>query len=198
MSSLKIFFCCYLESGPVWVIPICCRAVECVGGSKLQHWCQHSAVRVAGRGELHVVGTDEVKSVVLALVSGGTGWEKQMLLNVVPILACLQERARLKTVSVEGDTHIGRAVAAVVAPRTPIVTGLITQNAVFSEVQQQFLSEFAGLDPLSVLEYFRVRLMPVSQESFLDRLPLFRRVSVFYFWINVVLVVTVLEAWGGG
>ena len=149
------------------------------------------------RGELHVVGADEVKSVVLALVSGGTGWEKQMLLNVIPLLACLQERARLKTVSVEGDTHIGRAVAAMIAPKTPTVIGLITQKAVFSEVQQQFLAEFAGLDPLSVLEYFRVRLRPVALESFLDRLPLFRRVSLFYFGVNVVLVVTVLEAWGG-
>ena len=47
----------------------------------------------------------------------------------------------------------------------------------FDEVQKQFLVEFAGLDLLSVLEYFRVRLMSVAQEGFLDRLPLLQRVS---------------------
>ena len=81
-----------------------------------------------------------------------------MLHTVIPILACLHERTRLKNLSVEGDRHVGRAVAAVVAPKTPIVDGPITQKLVFKEVQQQFLTEFAGLYPLSVLEYFRVRV----------------------------------------
>ena len=114
---------------------------------------------------------------VLALVSGGTGWEKRLLNNVIPVLACLKDRTQLKTIAVEGDVHVGRALAAVVSPKTPLVVGLITQRSVFNEVQKQFLAEFAGLDPLSVLEYFRVRLTSVAQEGFLDRLPLLRRVS---------------------
>ena len=46
------------------------------------------------------------------------------------------------------------------------------------EVQRQFLKEFAGLDPMSVLEYFRMRLMPVTHERFLDKLPTLRPVSI--------------------
>ena len=77
-----------------------------------------------------------------------------------------------------------------VSPKTHLVVGLITQRSVFNEVQKQFLAEFAGLDPLSVLEYFRVRLMSVAQEGFLDRLPLLQRVSkktlfVFSFFLYV-------------
>ena len=100
-----------------------------------------------------------------------------MLNNVIPVLACLKDRTQLKTIAVEGDVHVGRALAAVVSPKTSLVVGLITQRSVFDEVQKQFLVEFAGLDPLSVLEYFRVRLVSVAQEGFLDRLPLLRRVS---------------------
>ena len=133
-------------------------------------------------GELHIVDEHGVKSVVLALVAGGTGSEKRVLNNVVPILACLKDRTQLKTIAVEGDVHVGRAVAAVVAPKTPLVVGLITERSVFDEVQKQFLAEFAGLDPLSVLEYFRVRLMSVAQEGFLDLLPLLRRVSICCFF----------------
>ena len=138
--------------------------------------------------ELHIVGVHGITSVVLALVSGGTGWEKRLLNNVIPVLACLKDRTQLKTIAVEGDVHVGRALAAVVSPKTPLVVGLITQRSVFNEVQNQFLAEFAGLDPLSVLEYFRVRLMSVAQEGFLDRLPLLQRVSkknLFFFFFCV-------------
>ena len=74
-----------------------------------------------------------------------------------------------------GDNLVGKAIAAAVVPNTPFVTGMLTQTTVFNnEVQKQFLTR---LDPLSVLEYFRVRLMPVSQRRFLDRLPQLRRVD---------------------
>ena len=100
--------------------------------------------------------------------------------------SCVSQRqTQLKTIAVEGDVHVGRALAAVVSPKTPLVVGLITQRSVFNEVQKQFLAEFAGLDPLSVLEYFRVRLMSVAQEGFLDRLPLLRRVSKKNFFLCV-------------
>ena len=105
-------------------------------------------------------------------------WEKQLLNNVVPILACLKGRAQLVTVTVEGDTLVGKALAASVVPKTPFVSGIVTQTTVFEEIRKQFLSEFACLDPMSVLEYFRIRLMPVVQERFPDRLPHLREVSI--------------------
>ena len=64
---------------------------------------------------------------------------------------CRKENVwRLCQLTVEGDTHVGRAVAAAVAPNTRIVVGLITQKLVFNEVQRQFPTEFAGLDPLRI------------------------------------------------
>ena len=143
--------------------------------------CIGVSIRRSGwqwRGELHIIGNHGVKSVVLALVADGTGWEKRMLGNVAPVLACLKDRTLLKTVAVEGETHVGRAVAGMVAPKTPLVVGLLTAKSVFNEVQRQIRVEFSGLDPLSVLEYFRVRMLPVVQEKFLDRLPLLRQVNM--------------------
>ena len=130
------------------------------------------------RSECHIVSEHSVVSVVVGLVADSAGWEEQLLNNVVPILACLKGREQLCTVTVEGDTLVGKALAASVVPKTPFVTGIVTQNTMFEEIRKQFLNEFAGLDPLSVLQYFRIRLMPVVQERFLDRLPHLREVRV--------------------
>ena len=131
------------------------------------------------RCECHIVSEHRVASVVIALVVDSAGWEKQVLRNVVPILACLKGRDQLSTVVVEGDALVGKALAATIAPKTPFVTGMVTQTTVFEEVRRQFLIEFSGLDPLSILEYFRIRLMSVVQERFLDRLPHLREVSFY-------------------
>ena len=131
------------------------------------------------RCECHVVSEHRVASVVIALVVDSAGWEKQLLRNVVPILACLKGRDQLSTVVVEGDVLVGKALAATIAPKTPFVTRMVTQTTVFEEIRRQFLIEFSGLDPLSILEYFRIRLMSVVQERFLHRLPHLREVSIY-------------------
>ena len=130
------------------------------------------------RSGCHIVNEHSVVSVVVGLIADSAAWEKQLLNNVVPILASLKGREQLCTVTVEGDTLVGKALAASVVPMSPLVTGIVTQTTMFEEIRKQFLSEFAGLDPLSVLEYFRIRLMPVVQERFLDRLPNLREVSI--------------------
>ena len=79
----------------------------------------------------------------------------------------------------EGDALVGKALAATIAPKTPFVTGMVTQTTVFEEICRQSLIEFSYLDPLSILEYFRIRLMSVVQERFLDRLPYLREVSIY-------------------
>ena len=158
--------------------------VEQMDGTIETSSCVGVSIRRSGwqwRCKLHIVSTQEVKSAQLALVAGGTGWERRLLNNVVPILACLRNKTHMKTLAVEGDVHVGRALAAVVAPSTPLVIGLVTQETVFVEVQKQFLKKIAGLDPMSVLEYFRVRLMPVTHERFLDKLPTLGRVSIVSF-----------------
>ena len=53
------------------------------------------------------------------------------------------------------------------------------------------MAKFGGLDPLSVLDYLRVRLASVVQEVFLDRLPKLRRASIlvycFFCFLNDVM-----------
>ena len=90
-----------------------------------------------------------MKSILLSVVADGGVWEKQLLNNVVPVLACLKISAQVKVVTV------GKAIAASVISESPLVIGKITLNTVFQEVQRQILAEFGGLDPLSLLEYFR-------------------------------------------
>ena len=79
----------------------------------------------------------------------------------------------------EGDALVGKELVATIAPKTPFVTGMVTQTTVFEEIRRQFLIEFSGLDPLSILEYFRIRLMSVVQER-LDRLSHLREVFTVY------------------
>ena len=128
------------------------------------------------RGECHIINGLQVKTIVLAVVADTSGWEKHLVENLVPVLACLQQRAEIKSVTVEGELLVGRSVAAALVSDTPLVVGTVTSSTVFQEIQRQFLAEFSGLDPLSVLEYFKVRLMPVVRERFMDRLPHLRQV----------------------
>ena len=129
------------------------------------------------RGECHVVSSLQVKTLVLSVVAESSEWEKHLVENVVPVLACLKNGAGIKVVSVEGEVLVGKAIAASLASDTPLVVGMVTARTLFEEIRRQFLVEFSGLDPLSILEYFRVRLMPSVRERFLDRMPNFRQVS---------------------
>ena len=111
------------------------------------------------------------------------GWTKRLVENIVPVLACLKNRAEIKVISVEGEVLVGKAVAASLASDTPLVNGMVTAGTVFDKIRRQFLVEFSGLDPLSILEYFRLWLMPSVRERFLDRMPNLRRVSEKFFFV---------------
>ena len=128
--------------------------------------------------ECHVVCDYAVKTIVLGVVVGGTGWEKRMLDNVVPVLLILPHASSMRVYSTESDTRIGYALAASVGIVDPLVVGRVTQVWLFDLVRKHFLAEFVGLDPLSVLDYLRVRLASVVQERVLDRLPRSRQVSI--------------------
>ena len=132
---------------------------------------------VNGVVNVRVVSSLQVKTLVLSVVAESSEWEKHLLENVVPVLACLKNGAEIKVVSVEGEVLVGKAIAASLASDTPLVVGVVTVSTVFEEIRRQFLVEFSGLDPLSILEYFRLRLMPSVRERFLDRMPNFRQVS---------------------
>ena len=126
--------------------------------------------------ECHVVCDYSVKTVVLGVVIGGTGWENRMVDNVVPVLLSLPHASSVRLYGTESETRIGYALAASVGIVDPLVVGRVTQLWLFEFVRKLFLAEFSGLDPL--LDYLRVRLASVVQEKMLDRLPRMRRVSI--------------------
>ena len=129
--------------------------------------------------ECHVVIDSTTKTAVLGVVADGTGWEAQMIANVVPVLLSLQHAGNITMYSTESATRIGYALAASIGVAESLVIGHVGRAWLLDLVRKQFLAEFGGLDPLSVLDYLRVRLASVVQESFLDRLPQLRRVSIF-------------------
>ena len=152
------------------------------------------------RGDCHVISGLQVKTIVLSVVADTSGREKHLVENIVPVLACLQQRAEIKSVTVEGELLVGRSVAAALVSDTPLVVGMVTSSTVFQEIQRQFLAEFSGLDPLSVLEHFKVRLMPVVRERFMDRLPHLRQVREKNFLVRFLfcLFSRCVSLWYGG
>ena len=53
------------------------------------------------RCECHVVSSLQVKTLDLSVVAESSEWEKHLVENVVPVLACLKNGAGIKVVSVE-------------------------------------------------------------------------------------------------
>ena len=140
------------------------------------------------RGECHVVSSLQVKTIVLSVVAEASEWEKRLVENIVPVLACLKNRTEIRVISVEKEVLVGKAVAASLASGTPLVVGMVTARTIFDEIRREFLVEFCG-----ILEYFRVRLMPSVRERFLDRMPNLRQVSKrnflylqFFLFLDVV------------
>ena len=132
------------------------------------------------RCECHVVTSLQVKTRVLTVESEAGEWEQRLVENIVPVIACLKNGAEVKVVVVEGEVLVGKAVASSLSSTTPLVVGMVTASTVFDEIRRRFFAEFSGLDPLSILEYFRVRLMPSLRERFLDRMPNLRQVREMY------------------
>ena len=106
--------------------------------------------------EYHVVCDYVVETVVLGAVVGGSSWEKRMVDNAVPVLLSLPHASTVRLYSTESDTRIGYALAASIGVIYPLVVGRVTQMWLFDLVRKHFLTEFVGLDPLSVLDYLRV------------------------------------------
>ena len=115
-----------------------------------------------------------------------SGWEERMVDNVVPVLLSLPHASTVSLYSTESGTRIEYALVASIGVIDPLVVGRVTQKWLFELVRKHFLAEFVGLDPLSVLDCLRVRLASVVQESFLDRLPRLRRVSILNYICRVV------------
>ena len=49
------------------------------------------------RSECHVIDSHHVKTIVLSVATDASGWEEQLVSNVVPVLVCLKNRAQIKS-----------------------------------------------------------------------------------------------------
>ena len=102
--------------------------------------------------ECHVVSEHSVRTVVLGVVANGSGWEKRIVDNVVPVLLSLQHAATIRVYSTEADTRVGYALAAAIGVADPLVVGCVTQTWQFETVRKHFLAEFVGLSTGKLLE----------------------------------------------
>ena len=59
------------------------------------------------RGECHVITSLQVKTLVLTVVSEAGEWERRLVENIVPVIACLKNGAEIKDVVVEGEVLTG-------------------------------------------------------------------------------------------
>ena len=85
---------------------------------------------------------------------------------VVQLLLCLQHAVTVTTYVIEGKLQLGRALGAISSPVKSLNSEAFTQRIVLQLVKD-LLAEFGGLEPF------------VVDDSFLDRMPLQRRVSYF-------------------
>ena len=90
--------------------------------------------------EYHVVCDYVVETVLLGVVAGGSGWEKRMVDNVVPVLLSLPHASTVRLYSTESDTRIGYALAASIVVIDPLVVGRVTQMWLFDLVRKHFLA----------------------------------------------------------
>ena len=71
--------------------------------------------------ECHVVSEHSIHTVVLSVVTNGSGWEKRIVDNVVPVLLSLQHAATIKVYSTESETRVSYALAAAIEVTDPLL-----------------------------------------------------------------------------
>ena len=82
----------------------------------------HLRIDVAMRRlDCHVFHGPSVKSVVFAVIPGGSYWERVLLRNVLALLTCVETFSGLSAISVTDNVRLGRANAAVTRPVVPLV-----------------------------------------------------------------------------
>ena len=144
--------------------------------------------------DCHIFDGLAVKVVVLAVIPGGSDWERSLLEVVLSLLSCMESYRGLSAVSVGDNLRLGRALASVAHPSMPLVTRRFDSEWLTDLFRRKFIEESSGLEPFSILEYFRFRLSAVIEDSAFNNMPCLREVSLFCF---VVLPFSFLFVVGG-
>ena len=133
------------------------------------------------RVDCHIFDGLAVKVVVLAVIPGGSDWERSLLKVVLSLLSCMESYRGLSAVSVGDNLRLGRALASVVHPSMPLVTRPFDSEWLIDLFRRKFIEESSGLEPFSILEYFRFRLSAVIEDSAFNNMPCLREVCLFCF-----------------
>ena len=153
------------------------------------------------RLDCHIFDGLSVKVVVLAVIPGGSEWERSLLKVVMSLLSCVESYRGLAAVSVGGNLRLGRALASVAHPAMPLVTRRFDAEWLTDLLRRKFIEESSGLEPFSILEYFRFRLAAVIEDSAFDNMPGLREVGSFCFmlcWLVCFFLVGGGGVEGGG
>ena len=133
------------------------------------------------RLDCHVFEYVSVKTVVLAVVPGGTEWERSLLKVILPLLTRVESYTGLSAVGVSDNLRLGRALATlllvVAHPTMPLVMRRFDIDWLKDLLQRQFIQESSRLEPFCILEYFRFRLAAVIADSAFDSMPRLHEVS---------------------
>ena len=157
-------------------------------------------VRVDGamrRVDCNIFDGLAVKVVVLAVVPGGPNCERSLLKVVLSLLSCMGSYRGLSAVSVADNLRLGRALASVAHPSMPLVTRRFDAEWLTDLLRRKFIEESSGLEPFSILEYFRFRLSAVIEDSAFNNMPCLREVGLFCFRC-FMLSLFLFGAGGGG
>ena len=133
------------------------------------------------RVDCHIFDGLAVKVVVLAVIPGGSDWERSLLKVVLSLLSCMESYRGLSAVSVGDNLRLGRALASVAHPSMPLVTRRFDSEWLTDLFRRKFIEESSGLEPFSILEYFRFRLSAVIKDSAFNNMPCLREVCLFCF-----------------
>ena len=133
------------------------------------------------RVDCHIFDGLAVKVVVLSVIPGGSDWERSLLKVVLSLLSCMESYRGLSAVSVGDNLRLGRALASVAHPSMPLVTRRFDSEWLTDLFRRKFIEESSGLEPFSILEYFRFRLSAVIEDSAFNNMPCLREVCLFCF-----------------
>ena len=128
-----------------------------------------------------------VRTVYLGVVDCDKDWERR-LVEILASYMCNDEAPAIPGAVVVDETtaEMSKLSKALFAGGSAVVSRLDT-NWLMSLIRQESLKVFHGVEPLSVVEFLRVRFLAASGSSILARFPVLKKVSmwVFYYYVQV-------------
>ena len=130
----------------------------------------------------HIFDDVSVKTVVHAVIPGGSEWERSLLKVVLSLLTCVESSAGLSAVSVSDNLRLGRALATVAHPTVPLVMRRFDIDLLEDLLRQQFIQESSGERVIQEIAFLHPRVFPSSQiQPSTVRLDYVRLVKVILF-----------------